>query len=233
MSSSKKTEEYEYQKTLQRCGALWMDIHYIYVSLDGHTLYICKFGWTYIIYMYVSMSVYVGLDSVLQCVAVCCSVLQCVAVCCSVLMCVSIQRDILDIEYQYPKTLQQCVAVCCSVLQCVVVCWCVSLSNETFLTYTSTHRDSRTPISKDTATVCGSVLQRVAVCCSVLQCVDVCLHPKRLKNTTIQRHCNSACVVRCSVLMCNSVCVKNTCVCLCVCHKRDSKIRLSKDTATV
>jgi len=35
-------------------------------------------------------------DSVLQCVAVCCSVLQCVAVCCSVL---------------------QCVAVCCSVLQ--------------------------------------------------------------------------------------------------------------------
>jgi len=37
-------------------------------------------------------------ESVLQCVAVCCSVLQCVAVCCSVL---------------------QCVAVCCSVLQCV------------------------------------------------------------------------------------------------------------------
>jgi len=34
-------------------------------------------------------------DSVLQCVAVCCSVLQCVAVCCSV---------------------SQCVAVCCSVL---------------------------------------------------------------------------------------------------------------------
>ena len=34
-------------------------------------------------------------DSLLQCVAVCCSVLQCVAVCCSVL---------------------QCVAVCCSVL---------------------------------------------------------------------------------------------------------------------
>ena len=33
-------------------------------------------------------------DSMLQCVAVCCSVLQCVAVCCSVL---------------------QCVAVCCSV----------------------------------------------------------------------------------------------------------------------
>ena len=39
-------------------------------------------------------------DSVLQCVAVCCSVLQCVAVRCSVL---------------------QCVAVCCSVLQCVAM----------------------------------------------------------------------------------------------------------------
>ena len=43
-----------------------------------------------------------GLPTVLQCVAVCCSVLQCVVVCCSVL---------------------QCVAVCCSVLQCVEVCF--------------------------------------------------------------------------------------------------------------
>ena len=37
-----------------------------------------------------------SIQSVLQCVAVCCSVLQCAAVCCSVL---------------------QCAAVCCSVLQ--------------------------------------------------------------------------------------------------------------------
>jgi len=41
----------------------------------------------------------VSSDSVLQCVAVCCSALQCVAVC-----------------YRL-----QCVAVCCSVLQCVAV----------------------------------------------------------------------------------------------------------------
>ena len=58
---------------------------------------------------------YMWHDSVLQCVAVCCSVLQCVAVCCSVL---------------------QCVAVCCSVLQCDTYMWhdslqvpCSSVSN--------------------------------------------------------------------------------------------------------
>ena len=42
-------------------------------------------------------------ESVLQCVAVCCGVLQCVAVCCNVL---------------------QCVVVCCSVLQCVAAYVC-------------------------------------------------------------------------------------------------------------
>jgi len=67
-------------------------------------------------------------ESVLQCVAVCCSVLQCVAVCCSVLhmhflacLCVAPDESVL-----------QCVAACCSVLQRVAVCsiyisWRVSL----------------------------------------------------------------------------------------------------------
>jgi len=52
-------------------------------------------------------------DSVLQCVAVCCSVLQCVAVCCSVLQNVAVQ----------------CASVCRSVLQCVAVCYRVSHIN--------------------------------------------------------------------------------------------------------
>ena len=43
-------------------------------------------------------AVYKVADSVLRCIAMCCSVLQCTAMCCSVL---------------------QCCAVCCSVLQCV------------------------------------------------------------------------------------------------------------------
>jgi len=81
-------------------------------------------------------------ESVLQCVAICCSVLQSVAVlsvkmhwsvpaylraavCCIVLYCVEVCCIVL-----------QCVAVCCSVLQRVVVCC--------------------------------SVLQRVVVCCSAI-----------------------------------------------------------------
>jgi len=55
-------------------------------------------------------------QSVLQCVAVCCSVLQCVAVCCSVLQCVavccSVARGVVWCS------VLQCVAVCCSVLHC-------------------------------------------------------------------------------------------------------------------
>jgi len=34
------------------------------------------------------------LQSVLQCVAVCCSVLQCVTVCCSLLQCVAVARSV-------------------------------------------------------------------------------------------------------------------------------------------
>jgi len=55
-------------------------------------------------------------ESVLQCVAVCCSVLQCVAVCCSVLQCVA---SVLHWALQ-PYT--GSVAVCCSELQCVAMC---------------------------------------------------------------------------------------------------------------
>ena len=40
--------------------------------------------------MFMSMYVWIDVDSVLQCVAVCCSVLQCVAVCCSVVQCVAV-----------------------------------------------------------------------------------------------------------------------------------------------
>jgi len=64
-------------------------------------------------------------ESVLQCVAVCCSVLKCVADYCSVLQCVAVC-------YGWYK----CVVVCCNVLQCVEGCcrvydwylmitWCV------------------------------------------------------------------------------------------------------------
>ena len=38
----------------------------------------------------------IELNSVLQCVAVCCSVSQCVAVCCSVLQCVAVCRNVLQ-----------------------------------------------------------------------------------------------------------------------------------------
>jgi len=51
------------------------------------------------------MFLHVGMDSVLQYVAVCCSVL---AVCCSVLHCVAACCNVL-----------QCVAAGCSVLRCV------------------------------------------------------------------------------------------------------------------
>ena len=93
-----------------------------------------------------------GNDSVLQCVAVCCSVLQYVAVCRSMLQCVAvccslshmIRLSHLPAQPTQRKTVQNSVhvAVCCSVL----------------------HR----------VALCCSVLQCVAVCCSVLQCVAVC-----------------------------------------------------------
>jgi len=99
------------------------------------------------------------LQSVLQCVAVCCSVLQCVAVCCSVLQCVAVcvafeRREHVVVHDHVHELLQcvlQCAEVCCmcySVLPCVAVCCSIA--------------------------VCCRVLQCVAVCCSVLQRVAVC-----------------------------------------------------------
>jgi len=72
----------------------------------------------------------VGLLSVLQCVAMCCSVLQCVAVRCNVFQCAANFRALQCVAV-WCRVLQgvavrcsalQYVAVCCSVLQCVAVC---------------------------------------------------------------------------------------------------------------
>jgi len=64
-------------------------------------------------------------NSVLECVAVCCSVLQCVAVRCSVLQCVAVYLILwmTDTGAILPddNSVLQCVAMCCSVLQCVAV----------------------------------------------------------------------------------------------------------------
>jgi len=60
-----------------------------------------------------------GWQSLLQCVAACCSVLQCVAVCCGVLQCVAVCSG-----HQQGRchSLLWYVAVCCGVLQCVAAC---------------------------------------------------------------------------------------------------------------
>jgi len=85
------------------------------------------------------------------------SVLQCVAACCSVL-----QLNLWRIHVPHPADtgavccgVLQCVAVCCSVLQCVAVCCSVLWQY---------------PVS---SIVCCSVLQCFAVCCGVLRCVAV------------------------------------------------------------
>ena len=62
-----------------------------------------------------------ALQTVLQCVAVCCSVLQCVAVCCSVLHVLQCD-DYAHTAARATQSLPDCVAVCCSVLQYVAVC---------------------------------------------------------------------------------------------------------------
>ena len=66
-------------------------------------------------------------DSLVQCVAVCCSVLQCVAACCSVLQYVAVcylskSTWRRGLSSSVCCSVLQCVAVCCSVLQCVAVC---------------------------------------------------------------------------------------------------------------
>jgi len=77
------------------------------------------------------------IDSMLLCVAVCCSVLQCelnlralrVDVSCSGLQFVAVCGSVLQCELtslQYiGRRVSQCFAVLCSVLQCVAVCCCV------------------------------------------------------------------------------------------------------------
>ena len=85
---------------------------------------------------------YTRSQSVLQCVAVCCSVSQFVAMCCSVLQCVTVccsgashSENVFPppphLHTQNSSVMQsvavccsalQRVAVCCSVLQCVAVC---------------------------------------------------------------------------------------------------------------
>jgi len=105
--------------------------------------------------MFMSMYVWIDVDSVLQCVAVCCSVLQCVAVCCSVVQCVAVccSGAVRCSAVQYTHIFRisfclylfimsmhvwidvysalQCVAVCCSMVQCVAA-WC-SICISTYL----------------------------------------------------------------------------------------------------
>ena len=134
-------------------------------------------------------------QTMLQCVAVCCSVLQRVAVCgsgfrmpyfcksffrkccCSVSQCVWFAVDCGALRMPYlRKSLftNNTVVCCCSMLQCLGVAVCY--------------------IVLQCATVCRSVLQCVAVCYSVSQCATVC-------RSVLQ------CVAVChSVLQCATVC---------------------------
>jgi len=79
-------------------------------------------------------------QSVLQCVAVCCSVLQCVAVCCSVLQCVAVCCSVLAQEKLQARTkkknnlLQNLLFVCAAPLRLVILCVLVSF-HRSFLTY--------------------------------------------------------------------------------------------------
>jgi len=56
-----------------------------------------------------------AVNTLLQCVAVCCSALQCVAVRCSAVQCVAVRFSDAD-------TVSISLAKCCSVLQSVAVC---------------------------------------------------------------------------------------------------------------
>jgi len=105
-----------------------------------------------------------SVNSLLQCVAVCCCsfFLQCIIAvcCCSVLLrCVAVCciSSTFWVYLFYSCTLLvgvRFVAVCCSMLQCVVAVCCCSVLH--------------------CGVVCCIVLLCVAVCCSVLQCVAVC-----------------------------------------------------------
>ena len=68
----------------------------------------------------------ISVESVLQCVAVCCSVLQCVAVCCGLDS--TLVESVPFVVGAAPLDTMQW-KVCCSVLQCVAVC-CSVLQQE-------------------------------------------------------------------------------------------------------
>jgi len=92
-------------------------------------------------------------QSVLHCVAVCCSV-------CSLLQCVAECWPIpATCVFETHQSLLHCVAVCCNAVR----------SLDVFLK----HVKVRCSVLQCVA-VCCSVLQYVAVCCSVLQCVAEC-----------------------------------------------------------
>ena len=104
-----------------------------------------------------------GLHSVLQCVAVCCSVLRCAAACCSVL---------------------HCVAVCCCVFQYVAMCCSANQhhsSNPTSQQRVSQgrrgmQRTQRLRLLYTAAEIrlhplCLALRMRIAVCCSMVQCI--------------------------------------------------------------
>ena len=94
-------------------------------TLQQRRLYPMPISWTSSREFSVPKELDLG-ESVLQCVAVCCSVLQCVAACCSMLQCVAVCCTVLQLQFVLqcfvPKELDpgasmlQCVAVCCSVL---------------------------------------------------------------------------------------------------------------------
>ena len=98
-------------------------------------------------------------DSLILCVAVCCSVLQCVALCCS-----AISRWFTDAVC---CSALQCVAVCCSMLQCVGVRYlddslilCVAVCCSELHCTAARYLDA-------------SPMLCVVACCSMLQCVAV------------------------------------------------------------
>jgi len=72
----------------------------------------------------------VSYDSVLQCVAVCCSVLPCVAVCCSMLQSAAVCCIVTYVYHRieekgWSKVWYWCHArLCCNVLQCVAMYVC-------------------------------------------------------------------------------------------------------------
>ena len=134
----------------------------------------------------------------LQCVAACCSLLQYVAVCCSMLQCVAVDnytpRETTQLNpkgvtrnqsFLFSKESYFCKR------EIYIEIFCIE---ETRYFHTSPTNKAKELDKGQCATVCCSVLQRVAACCSVLQCVAV-------RRSALQ--CVAVC---CSVLVCVAVC---------------------------